>query len=278
MNKFFILILATLLVLGAGCSSTKTTTTAGGQSRGIEDKDVTGAYMGNIPCADCEKISYKLRLNTDSTYFASMVYAGKSETPVKAEGKFTIRKDGVIALDKNAQGFRYFIRQPNGLLMLDAQGKKIKGALAGKYILLRVNMEAGASESAASTIDSLSMGANADTRLQNTWVVEKVNGTPLIPGDYAKGLPNLEILVKQQKITGHDGCNNIGGTFTATNTTITFSPLSGTKMACPGMEKGVQIGVFLSGNTYEYYFDKRRLVFTQQGSEIREIVVMKSAR
>ena len=120
---------------------------------------------------------------------------------------------------------------------------------------------------------SVGQTSDADIRLHNIWVVEMVNGVKLIPGDYANGLPVLELFVKEQRVGGNDGCNQIGGTFTATASTISFSHLTGTKMACPGKENGVQIGKMLSGKTYQYIFEKNHLILKQEN---REVLVLKN--
>ncbi|MCX6267723.1 MAG: META domain-containing protein [Bacteroidetes bacterium] len=116
--------------------------------------------------------------------------------------------------------------------------------------------------------DASGPAVNPDPRLNNIWVVEKVNGRSLLPGDYAKGLPTLEIFVGEQRVGGHDGCNHIGGSFTATEKTISFTEMVSTKMACPGNEKGVQLGTLLNGKTYQYSFGKNCLVFKEDDKEI----------
>ena len=121
--------------------------------------------------------------------------------------------------------------------------------------------------------DTFSLAGNAGTRLHNIWVVEMANGSKLVACDYSNGLPILELFVKEQRVGGNDGCNHIGGSFVATNNSISFSHITGTKMACPGMEKGVQIGMILSGKTFRYVFEKKHLILKQEG---REVLVLKN--
>ena len=121
--------------------------------------------------------------------------------------------------------------------------------------------------------DTVRMVGVADMRLHNIWAVEMANGLKLVPGDYTNGLPVIELFVKEQRVGGNDGCNQIGGSFMATGNIISFSKITATKMACPGMGKGVQIGKLLSGKTYQFEFGKNRLILKQDG---REVLILKN--
>ncbi|MFZ4520704.1 MAG: copper resistance protein NlpE N-terminal domain-containing protein [Bacteroidales bacterium] len=278
MYKISLILVVFLLIGFAGCKSSKTAA-SGDSGKVLDYKSLTGVYSGFLPCADCEKISYKLRFNQDSTYACRMVYVGKSATPFNEHGKFSIRNDGVLILEKKGPGFKYFKWHPQGLLMLDAEGKRIKGATADRYILTGMPTgEAGEGTNASAIEEVHNPAMDPDPKLGGNWVVEKVKGSALIAGDYARGVPALEFVVKEQRVGGHDGCNSIGGTFTATTNTITFSNISGTKMACPGKDQGVNIGLLLSGQAYHYQFIKSRLVFTQEGNDLGELIVFKRVK
>lgn len=134
-NKKPIKILAAILpffALGCGTSAVVTTNSPA-PSPVVES--IAGTYLGMLPCADCEKISYQLQLNPDGRYSSSMTYIGKSGRAFDDSGRFTLRPDGIVALDKTDQGMTYFKKHPEGLLMLDINGQEITGALAGNYIL-----------------------------------------------------------------------------------------------------------------------------------------------
>ena len=99
---------------------------------------VAGSYLGMIPCADCEEISYRLLLGKDFTYRDRRVYKGKSVDPVEASGAYGFTSDGIIVLEKPEPGYTHFRRHPKGLLMLDREGQEITGALADRYVLPRM--------------------------------------------------------------------------------------------------------------------------------------------
>lgn len=72
-----------------------------------------------------------------------------------------------------------------------------------------------------------------DYRLHDIWVLERINGQPVTPADYARGLPQLEFLPAQQKVIGHTGCNSLNGSMEVQGKRIYFGRLATTRMACP---------------------------------------------
>ena len=110
-------------------------------------KDLSGTYIGEIPCADCEKIIYHLQLNEDLTYISKIIYKGKSDTPIENSGTFKIiSNDMVIQLDQQTAGFNYIRKSDKGILILNKDGQEITGDLAEKYYLLpQINTEASES-------------------------------------------------------------------------------------------------------------------------------------
>jgi heat shock protein HslJ len=98
-------------------------------------KDVHGMYSGMLPCADCEQIELVLSLGDDMTWQTSLKYIGKSDNTNRENGKYHIREDGVIVLDRTDEGMKYFVKVPRGIRMLDVNGQRIYGELADLYIL-----------------------------------------------------------------------------------------------------------------------------------------------
>lgn len=98
-----------------------------------------------------------------------------------------------------------------------------------------------------------------DMRLTDNWVVEQVEGVPLKPASFMKGLPMLELSARERRLNGHDGCNRIGGAFTTKRNTITFKKLMSTKMFCQTPEGTPDIGALLAEKTYDFEFGSNRL-------------------
>jgi heat shock protein HslJ/uncharacterized membrane protein/uncharacterized lipoprotein NlpE involved in copper resistance len=98
---------------------------------------VAGEYYGELPCADCEAITYHLVLKNDFSFNESSIYKGKSETPFVETGKWQLTGDGKVVLDKKSEKNQFSV-EDNELIMLDREGNKIESAFADKYRLKKV--------------------------------------------------------------------------------------------------------------------------------------------
>ena len=107
-----------------------------------------------------------------------------------------------------------------------------------------------------------------DAKLNGKWMLQKINNVLLVPADFAKGLPTITLGVQQGKLTGHDGCNSLSGSFEVLGSKIKFDPLASTKMACPGNKPGNEIAAKLSGQVVDYYFTNGQLYFYLQDDSI----------
>jgi heat shock protein HslJ len=104
-------------------------------------EDLSGTYVGDIPCADCEKIIFQLQLNEDFTYKSKVIYQGKSDAPIEKSGSYTIKSNLVIQLDEKDGSMNLFKKNGNGLLMLDKNGNEITGDLGENYSLFPIKTE-----------------------------------------------------------------------------------------------------------------------------------------
>ncbi|MEN8125025.1 MAG: copper resistance protein NlpE N-terminal domain-containing protein [Bacteroidota bacterium] len=103
--------------------------------------EISGTYLGMLPCADCEIIIYRLQLNNDKTYQSKITYQGKSDKPILVKGTYTINNRLLIQLDEQAGSMNLFQKESKGLLLLDKNGNKITGDLADNYSLLPITKE-----------------------------------------------------------------------------------------------------------------------------------------
>ncbi len=74
-----------------------------------------------------------------------------------------------------------------------------------------------------------------DYRLNDIWVLERINDSVLKGDDFLKNRPQLEINLAQKKVFGHTGCNNLNGAMTVLGKKIRFGTFALTRMACPDM-------------------------------------------
>ncbi len=96
--------------------------------------NLIGAYIGDLPCVDCDAISTVLHLERDYSYKLTYMYEGKSEDEFVEEGSWSIEK-GYLSLE--GVDYRYKI-EPNYLVQLDLSGNEITGDLAEKYQLNKI--------------------------------------------------------------------------------------------------------------------------------------------
>jgi copper homeostasis protein (lipoprotein) len=100
--------------------------------------DWEGHYAGVLPCADCEGIDTRIKINRDLTYEKETIYLGKSDSVFTQSGTFHWSEDGgSITLDHIPSGDSpsiYMVGE-NMLIQLDLDGNKIAGELSEYYIL-----------------------------------------------------------------------------------------------------------------------------------------------
>ncbi|RYZ23548.1 MAG: copper resistance protein NlpE, partial [Sphingobacteriales bacterium] len=100
---------------------------------------ISAAYMGVVPCADCDGIETRVTLFADEKFEFVNNYLGKNPKDTAGlnsikTGKFmmhndTLHLEGVLVR---------FIQNDSALIQLDQQGKKIQGKLAEKYFLKKL--------------------------------------------------------------------------------------------------------------------------------------------
>lgn len=56
--------------------------------------DLPASFAGELPCADCEAVRYRLDLFPDGSYFRRLTYAGRSEQGFDQIGRWAVSADG----------------------------------------------------------------------------------------------------------------------------------------------------------------------------------------
>lgn len=135
MKNSFGLLIVIALFSALGCRSQQPTTTSNVWD-GRDINVINEVFRGMLPCADCEKIDFRLSLKPDMTWQSHTIYLGKDDKAFKESGHYIVTENGILVLDKKDEGMKRFRIDPRGLLMLDIEGKEITGALADKYILI----------------------------------------------------------------------------------------------------------------------------------------------
>ncbi|CAM3904696.1 META domain-containing protein [Flavobacterium cucumis] len=195
--------------------------------------DYQGIYQGNLPCADCESIETKISLTQDS-YIKETVYKEKSSKVFKETGKFTWNEAGTtITLLSSSAPNQYFVGE-NVLFHLDADGKRIKGNLASKYQLSRIEI----SEPIGSVQkEETKTKEVAKVELKNSkWRLVKLNGKDVPISKDAKKEHGITFY-SDGRFSAFAGCNNMAGSYELQEdvSRIKFSKVASTMMACEDM-------------------------------------------
>jgi len=86
--------------------------------------------------------------------------------------------------------------------------------------------------------------------------------------EFPKGVPTLDLQLKQEKIFGHAGCNRFQGRLRVMDDQMTLGPLTSTKMACPNLETEALLLGILSENTFSYRVEEGRLILAGGENEL----------
>lgn len=71
-------------------------------------------------------------------------------------------------------------------------------------------------------------------KLHDFWMLHSLNGTPLNQQDTLRQQPALQFNLIKNRVSGNTGCNQLGGTVSVKNDSLSFGQLVTTKMACEG--------------------------------------------
>jgi heat shock protein HslJ len=188
--------------------------------------DWNGTYQGTVPCADCEGIKTRLTLMENGEFDRTRTYLGKEETGRSDSGTFEWNEAGSEITLNPVEGepSSYQVGE-NRLFQLDAEGNRITGDLAEKYVLVK---------------------NRPDYELENKkWILTEIMGK-----EFTAGEGNNEAFLyfdrETGRISGNNSCNAITGTYDLKEgSRIYFGMMASTMMACPDMEVSDQFNEIL---------------------------------
>jgi len=155
----------------------------------------------------------------------------------------------------NIEGFEF---EPGYIYKISVKKEELDAA----------TVPADASSIKYSLIKVIEKNRDENMRLNDIWTLEAMNGEAIDSNNFQKH-PVLEIHLKEMKIFGNDGCNNMFGSIeTLDKKNIAFGAIGGTKMACPNMELSSKYTSAL-GKTKTYELDGLQLYFYDaDGNEV----------
>jgi copper homeostasis protein (lipoprotein) len=291
--------------------------TAANQSEPAAVRELPARFVGELPCADCPGIHYRLDLLEDRVFLLRMTYLGRGADAVHdLIGTWTLSSDdNRIALFGGAEAPIFFrIVDADTIRKLDIEGRDIESALSydlrrkgdlepieprltmrGTYryladaaqfeecltgrrfpvaqeadnvalekaylnarrepgepllvslqgrIALRPAMEGDAM--VLSLVPERFIGVwpgetcgprMTNAELENTyWKLTRLGDEPVIVGDRQRE-PHIVLHRQDGRVAAFGGCNRMSGGYTLDGSTIGFSQLASTMMACPkGMD------------------------------------------
>ena len=105
--------------------------------------------------------------------------------------------------------------------------------------------------------------------LPGFWSLKTLNGKEIDRNRTGEGFPYLEFNLTTDTVSGHTGCNNIEGNISVTDSLITFSNMSTSKMFCPDAEYEKDIiNITFHSDPVKYKIDNNLLTFSRSGKEI----------
>lgn len=249
-----------------------------------------GTYKGILPCADCQGIEMELAINENKTFSIKKKYLEKGDKVFVQKGHFTWNKKGniIILTDVKNEINRYLVGK-NKLTQLDSYGEKITGNLADEYILSKQPADTSEIET---TEDDKAI-VDLDSRIATTTEIKTVNPAvgkyPLAETKWklislnkktvdqtGKDVYYIKLKSKDGRFVALSGCNNILGNYVMPSpTTLTFSKIVSTKMACADMELESYFFSML-GLTHSYKIENQILtLFGDDKKELGKFEVVK---
>jgi copper homeostasis protein (lipoprotein) len=165
-------------------------------------------FEGVIACADCQGIRETLTLRVDGTFILRQTYlrGDPVETSKYESGPYELSGNKVV-LGKGPEAQQLQLLKHGELRMLDEKGKEIKSD--AKLNLKRMPV-----------IDPIYMLEGP------VWKLKQLKNRTVVS--------RAEITFKDQRVSGSSGCNRMTGGYTHDGIKLSFSPIAGTQMACPG--------------------------------------------
>lgn len=112
-----------------------------------------------------------------------------------------------------------------------------------------------------------------DYRLHDIWVLEEMNGKTVSKADFnGKDVPNMEININTNRVSGFSGCNRMTGNLFFEKDVLRFTNIASTRMACPNLNAESEFLKALQNGT-SYKIRDNRLYLSN--SEQKNLLVFK---
>ena len=207
-----------------GCLSAAQSETAGAAPAKSTLQNLPAIFVGNLPCADCPGIRYRLDLRKDHTYSSSMTYEDRNASFADG-GRWELTEDGNVLVLHGGRSSTSKLKlvDADTLRQLDGDGHEINSKL--NYDLKR--------EPSSGT--KVGRGNNASP--ENThWSLIGLGDAP-VKTDSLQKEAFLMLNSATHRVSGSGGCNNLMGSYEVDGSRLRFGQTGSSMMFCAkGME------------------------------------------
>lgn len=156
----------------------------------------------------------------------------------------------IRAMDANVK--RYIATTEKGTIQITISQNECIDRMSGIIYNYNVVVELTTGNANEPIIHNGCGAYSIDYRLNDIWILEKMDGKSMVENYFLNNLPMLEINSKMANFTGFGGCNRIRGSLFQENELLRFTNLLTSKMTCGPKNKEDQfLKALQSSTTYE---------------------------
>jgi heat shock protein HslJ/uncharacterized membrane protein len=216
-----------------------------------ESHSVDFKATGNEP-------SWSLEIDFDyKMHFRSLNHPKELITPVPN-----------VEMVQDQQAEQYHAVTESGELLVTITKKICSDPMSGEQFPNKVSVSVKLTADDEFTEYTGCGGRLLDYRLHNIWALEEMEGQKMTSDDFGKEIPILEIFTAEGRVGGQDGCNRLSGKVYGDKSHLEFGALMSTRMTCPKMERSNQFVKLINQQKYDYHFEPRQLVLSQNGKPV----------
>ncbi len=155
---------------------------------------------------------------------------------------------------------RYRAQTAAGELTVTIAPRPCTNSMSGEVLPYTVTVQARTAAQPATRAFAGCGRYLGDYRLHDIWALESLNGQAVAAAQFAKDKPYLELNLTREEALGFAGCNGFDGSLTPERAGLKFGTLRGTMLACPARPFERKFLGALSGNSFTYRLENRRLM------------------